>query len=186
MTISIFPLFNDIYYSFLSYIVFFYLSSPFCSNSIVDYFSPFLSLVFFLSLSLILSLLFSLTSTLLVLDRAGEALLSYLHYHSFSLALSFSIFFESCHYSSLLRFLTCQAGRYQLARLVHASTQTLLCYTEKQAGIVLTPTWTSSSSSVSTLLEGRSSSPSFSTSAFDNREITIQLNVASSLAAGKG
>lgn len=60
------------------------------------------------------SLLFSLTSTLLVLDRAGEALL-YLHYHSFSLALSFSIYFESCHYSSLLRFLTCQAGRYQLA-----------------------------------------------------------------------
>lgn len=131
------------------------------------------------------SLLFSLTSTLLVLDRAGEALL-YLHYHSFSLALSFSIYFESCHYSSLLRFLTCQAGRYQLARLVHASSQTLLCYTEKQAGIVLTPTWTSSSSSVSTLLEGRSSSPSYSTSAFDNREITIQLNVASSLAAGKG
>lgn len=59
MTISIFPFFNDIYYSFLSYIVFFYLSSPFCSNSIVDYFSPFLSLVFFLSLSLILSTVFS-------------------------------------------------------------------------------------------------------------------------------
>lgn len=59
VTISIFPLFNDICYSFLSYIVFFYLSYPFCSNTIVDYFSPFLSLVFFLSLSLILSTVFS-------------------------------------------------------------------------------------------------------------------------------
>lgn len=43
----------------VTFYIFFYLSSPFCSNSIVDYFSPFLSLVFFLSLSLILSTVFS-------------------------------------------------------------------------------------------------------------------------------
>lgn len=185
MTISIFPLFNDLsitvfwvtlYFS-ICLLLFALIASLIIFLPFSHSFSSFLYHLF--------SLLFSLTSTLLVLDRAGEALL-YLHYHSFSLALSFSIYFESCHYSSLLRFLTCQAGRYQLARLVHASSQTLLCYTEKQAGIVLTPTWTSSSSSVSTLLEGRSSSPSYSTSAFDNREITIQLNVASSLTAGKG
>lgn len=132
-------------------------------NGVVDRspssFFSFLSFPFILS-TVFLSLLHSHFSS-----YAGEALLPYLLRWPtlFSLAPSFSICFESCHYSSLLRFLTCQARRYRLARLVHASSPTPLRWEKKQAWIALTPTWTSPSSSVSTLLEGRSSSLSMFT-----------------------
>lgn len=105
-----------------SYIVHFFQSfSLFRSNGVVvNRLFSFLSLSHFSSFLLLLlfSRLFSLTSTLELFEYAGEALLPHLlHYHSFSLALSFSIYFESCHYSSLLALLdlsgptlsTCQA-----------------------------------------------------------------------------
>lgn len=168
LSTTVVPMYDDYWH----YIVhFFQLSALFRtkrrSRLVVDCSSLLVSLTLpsFLFLPLILSAVFLSLLHSHFSSYAGEALLHHLlHWPTlFSLTLSFSICFESCHYSSLLRFLTCQTRRYRLARLVHASSPTPLRWQKKQAWIALTPTWTSPSSSVSTLLEGRSSSLSMFT-----------------------